>query len=116
MGPKRSMFLHDPKSMKFGMFLLVPTFTCIEVIELEEVGLCLQFNVPISPRQLLSSSRVVQHVLWTHPQPTHAEKSFIFGMANKFLEVVRHPLKTTAISGRVQGIEAQHFFGTCTHT
>ena len=51
-------FLHDPKSLKFGVFLLVPNLTCTEVIELEEARFYLQSSVPIFPQQPPSSSRV----------------------------------------------------------
>ena len=68
------MFLHDPKSLKFGMFLLAPTLHVLKSLSLKKLGFCLQSRVPISPRRFLSSSRVFQHVLWTHPRPIHAER------------------------------------------
>ena len=73
MGPKHSYVLIRPEILEVWHVLIGTNLTRTKVIELEEVGFCLQFSVPISPHRLLSSSRVFQHVLWTHPRLTHAE-------------------------------------------
>ena len=104
MGPKHSQVLTWPKILEVWHVLTGTNFILTEVIELEEVGFFLQFNVLISPRRFLSSFRVVQLVLWTHPQPIHAERIPSLRNGNKFLEVLRHPPKIIAISGRVKGM------------
>ena len=71
--------------------------------KLEEVGLCLQSNVScplddFSHRlgyfSLFCGLILNQHI---------SKQFFFFGMANKFVEVVRYPSKITAISGILLG-------------
>ena len=85
MGPKRSYVLTRPEILEIWHVLTSTNLTRTKGIELEEFRFHVQSSVPIFPRRLLSSS-------------------ILFGMANMFGEVVRHPLKITAISGRVQGM------------
>lgn len=71
--------------------------------KLEEVGLCLQYNVScplddFSHRlgyfSLFCGLILNQHI---------SKQFFFFGMANKFVEVVRYPSKITATSGILLG-------------
>ena len=56
MGPKHSHVLTQPEILEVWHVLTDTNLTHTEVIELEEAGLCLQSNVPISPRRLLTPS------------------------------------------------------------
>lgn len=96
------MLLHDPTSLNFGMFLLVPPFFVLKSFSLKKLGFTYNRACPFclddfSPRigyfSLLCRIIFDQHVPKDH---------LLFGMANKFVEVIRHPPKINAISGRIQ--------------
>ena len=96
------MFLHDLKSLKFGMFLLVPTLLVLKSFSLKKLGFAYNPTCPfalddLSPR--LGYFSMFCGLILDQHMP---KESLLFAMANKFVEVVRHPLKITAISARVQ--------------
>jgi hypothetical protein len=98
------MFLYDPKSLKFGMFLLVQTLLVLKSWSLKKMNLTYNPTCSFSLNNLslrlgyfnmFCGFILDQHML---------KESLMFGMTNKFVDVVRHPPKITAINGRVQGI------------
>ena len=98
------MFLHDPKSLKFGMFILVPTLPVWKSLSLNKLSFAYNPACPFpldnfSPR--LGYFNMFCGLILDQHMP---KESLLFGMTNKFVEVVRHPPKITAIGERVQGI------------
>jgi hypothetical protein len=98
------MFLHNPKSLKFGMFLLVPTFPILKSLSLKKLGFVYNLACPISLNDF-SPRLGYFNMFWGLILDQHMPKeSLLFRMANKFVEVVRHPPKITAISEKLQGM------------
>ena len=73
-GPEQSHVLTQSEIPKVWPILIGTNLTCNEVIELENIGFCLQSSVYIFPWWLLSSRLRFEHVMWTHPRPTHAKR------------------------------------------
>ena len=69
-----AIFLHDPISLKFGMFLLVPTLPIqIRSLSLKKLGST--YNPTCSfLLDNFSPCLGISTFLWTHPRPIHAEK------------------------------------------
>ena len=99
-----TMFFYDPKFLKFGMFLLVQTLPILKLLSLKKMGPIYNQACPFSLDDfffclgyfiMFCGFILDQHML---------KVSIPFGMAHKFVKVVRHLPKITAISGRVQGM------------
>ena len=104
MGPNLSHVLTLPEIPEVWLVLTSTNLTRTRVIELEEVGFCLHPTCPFpldnfSPR--LGYFNMFCGLILDQHMP---KESLLYGMANKFVKVVRHPPKIITISERMQGI------------
>jgi hypothetical protein len=86
------------------MLFLVSTLSVLKSLSLKKLGsaynpVCLFFLDDFSP--YLGYFNIFCGLIIDQHMP---KESLLFEMAYKFVEVIRHPPKITAISGRVQGM------------
>lgn len=96
------MFLQDLKFLKFGMFLLVSTVLILKSLNLKNLDSTYNPECPFFLDNFSPRLRYF-NIFFKFILDQHIPKDFIlFRITNKFVEVVRHPPKITAISGKMQ--------------
>ena len=98
------VFLPDPQSLRFGIFLVKPTLPVLNSLSLKKLGSAYNLACPFFRDDFflhLGYFNMFCRLILNQRMP---KESLLFGMASEFLEIVRLPPKSTAISGRVQGM------------